>query len=334
MQRAGFNQPAAAMLSARIGQTGGHPPLNEGDARTLFAGVAGWLEATRLYAATVGLDERRTCPDCDDILAGDAHDCPETAQPDAPLLSWTSQAVARLRRPSWIIFVHGMNTRGPWQEELGWQLSLLGGTPAPVRIHKYGQIRIGAISRRRLRTLADQLHERIQELQSEIVAATGRTDPPDILAHSLGTWLVGHALRRNPDLQLGRVILTGSILQPTFEWDDLIEQGRVQAVLNHRADRDAWVPLAQYAIPDSGPSGRVAFSAQRVIEIRQPGWAHSDYFTHVNDGEKRTNLTSSLHDIWGPALTWPAANAALLTDAGTCGIWRPSPLSRAHRKVR
>jgi serine/threonine-protein kinase len=56
---------------------------------------------------------------------------------------------------------------------------------------------------------------------------------PDIIAHSFGTWLVGHALESNPDIQVGRVVLTGSILRPDFNWKEHMPSGQVEAVLNH-----------------------------------------------------------------------------------------------------
>jgi hypothetical protein len=83
---------------------------------------------------------------------------------------------------------------------------------------------------------------------------------PDVIAHSFGTWMLGHALASTDpevaDLAVGRVVLLGSILRPNFPWAEIIARGRAEAVLNHYGTADSWAGIGGYVIYDAGPSGR------------------------------------------------------------------------------
>jgi len=128
-------------------------------------------------------------------------------------------------------------------------------------------------------------------------AGSGFGRIPDVIAHSFGTWLLGHALTRNPNLKVGRVILTGCILRPDFDWAALISRGQVQAVLCHVASRDGWASVAHYIIPDSGPSGVRGFNDRTNIghAVLKDG-AHSDFFLDEQ-------MPKLFHDVWQPFLT-------------------------------
>ena len=90
-------------------------------------------------------------------------------------------------------------------------------TFVPVAIYKYGIVRPGAVCRRCLRRLEERVIERTHRLEGD-TAAGGFEGSPDVIAHSLGTWLIGHALQRDPKLKIGCLVLTGCILRPDFDW--------------------------------------------------------------------------------------------------------------------
>src|SRR5579863_4112407 len=138
----------------------------------------------------------------------------------------------RTRDVAWVLALHGMNTRGAWQEEFNWRVSTAYGRSVPVAIYKYGLVRPGAIWRPSLDRKVNKLIAKIQVLAGD-AGGNGFAGRPDIVAHSLGTWLIGHALQQYPSLKVGRVILTGSILRPDFDWGKLLVRGQVEAVLNH-----------------------------------------------------------------------------------------------------
>lgn len=207
---------------------------------------------------------------------------------------------ARRRDVSWVLTVHGMNTRAVWQEELSWRAATTYRRSVPVYAFRYGRVEVGVLLRWRQRQLADRLATTIRRLASEPQGS--RLGPrPDIICHSFGNWLVGHALLRHPDLQVGRIVLVASILRPDFDWEALRERGQVEAVLNHRAGRDWAVPLATYFIPDAGPSGRRGFDPNvPVVDRVDASLGHSNFF----DADE---LPRQFADAWQPFLRTPLA---------------------------
>ena len=203
---------------------------------------------------------------------------------------------SRTRDIIWMLTLHGMNTRGAWQEDLNWLVSKTYGRMVPVAIYKYGILRPGAVLKFRQRALTRGLIARIRRLSGETKAA-GFGGMPDVIAHSFGTWLLGHALRTDDTLQVGRVILTGCILRPDFNWNELIQRGQVQEVLCHVATKDFWARIAHYFIPDSGPSGWRGFNdREHIRHAVLAGRGHSDFF-------RETLMPGIFDKVWQPFLT-------------------------------
>lgn len=226
------------------------------------------------------------------------------------------QSGRRRRDVRWVLVLHGMNTRGAWQEELNWLVSRTYGRSVPTAIYKYGVVRPGAILGFRLRALTRQLTARIVRLCGQ-TEKTGFGGIPDVIAHSLGTWLLGHALQKNPTLRVGRIILTGSILRPDFDWTALIAKGQVEAVLCHYGTKDFWARIAHYVIPDSGPSGRRGFNDRiGVVHFKSAGVHHSDFFL-----EER--MPVFYRDVWQSFLTSPVPGS-VQKDEQPAKPWRPA----------
>ena len=203
--------------------------------------------------------------------------------------------IAPVPRPvDWVLTLHGMNTRGVWQENLNWLVSLTYGRMVPVRVYKYGMVRLGVLFRRSQRKLRDEVSERLRSFSTQAELAGYRPEP-DVIAHSFGTWLLGRALEADKTLKVGRVILTGCILPPCFCWQTLIDRGQVEAVLNHYGTADLPVAITRYFIPDSGPAGRRGFDAQGAINVEAPGFGHSTFFDE--------ELDQVFEKVWRPFLT-------------------------------
>jgi hypothetical protein len=227
--------------------------------------------------------------------------------------------VPRARDIIWVLALHGMNTRGAWQEDFNWLVSRSYGRMVPVAIYKYGMVRPGAVLKFRQRALTRELNARIRRLMGETRTA-GFGEIPDVIAHSFGTWLLGHALRSDPTLKVGRVILAGCILRPDFDWGSLIRQGQVEEVLCHVATKDFWARIAHYIIPDSGPSGRQGFNDRLGIAhaVLSEGH-HSDFFTP-------TLMPDLFAQVWQPFLTGAEAKGAAfgkLVETGWKQTWWP-----------
>jgi hypothetical protein len=264
-----------------------------------------------------------SCPNCKAVLSDDearSEVCSECHQQHAEhggvKAGYTFAYHAdRTRDVTWVLALHGMNTRGEWQEEFNWRVSRAYSRSVPVAIYKYGLVRPGAIWRPSLRLKAERLIAKIQALQGDS-EENGFAGPPDVIAHSLGTWLIGHALQWNPSLRLGRIILIGSILRPDFDWASLLARGQVEAVLNHHGTRDFWAGVAHFVIPDSGPSGRHGFNCETdITQVPAEGFGHSDFFLPEN-------LTRVFKTVWQPFLT-----GQIDIEAATAGAsiqWRPT----------
>lgn len=322
----------------------GDLPPPEHDALGVLDRVAddGWLER----------QVRRRCPNCSHQLteaeaAGTT--CPECGA------AWVDHGgvveervyvrhLAPARSVDWVIALHGMNTRGAWQESFSWHVATTWGRSVPVAIYKYGIVIAGVIMAWRRHTLKRNLRAKIAALRDQ-ARARGYTGNPDVIAHSFGTWLLGHLLEAELDrgeqerLRFGRVILTGCVLRPDFDWGRIRAAGLVEDVLNHYGTGDRVVPWAHLTITDSGPSGRRGFDGDQVANVKAAGYGHSDLFAVercVVDGVSHRpcrgaagdvrHLEHSYHRYWHPFLTLPRKELHRLPDLEDPATpWRALP---------
>ncbi len=212
-----------------------------------------------------------TCPVCEFDLEG------EGLAPDIEVFFRLEGDNSRDIR--WMIVIHGMNSRAPWQEEFSWQMANRLKYSAPILIYKYGWATVDVLATFLQRHQAIKLGNRIR-IAIEQARESGRHDRPDIIAHSFGTRLFSMILEDPAfeGLSFGRVITAGSIVRPDFDWTSLIKGSRVEAVLNHVAEKDGAVPFAQFAIPGTGPGGRKGYRSSIVLNVKVNRWGHSDFF--------------------------------------------------------
>jgi hypothetical protein len=267
-----------AIFAERLAQMGVHV-----DAGALLRAAAesGMLAVKHAYRCPVAMCRRlidqsaianQQCPHC-------GTDYRETG--DEPIQDEIFVVHGELSRlMPWLICVHGMNTRGEWQEEFSWRIANRFKYHAPVFIYKYGTLRFSVLVRWRHRMQMRKLAGRVRAAM-EYAAAHGISDPPDVVVHSFGSQLFRLLLESDEckDLNFGRVIVVGGIIRPDFDWSSLIDSGRVQAVLCHCGGRDVPVRLAQVFIPGAGPSGRHGFTDSSVFNVMDIKSRHSDAFS-------------------------------------------------------
>jgi hypothetical protein len=305
------------------------PPI--ATAETLLETVAadGWLSPQqRLYCPLCEhpLDDREAlnpvCPNCDAVFGEHGGVAAETVY---------VRHLPSVRTVDWVVAIHGMNTRGEWQEEFTWHFATTWGRSVPVAIYKYGTLRAGVLSPRHRQQLREQLRAKLLVLQAG-ARAHGFLGNPDVVAHSFGTWLLGHLLESELDrdpgerLSFGRLILLGSILPRDFDWVELQQAGVVEDVLNHCASEDKIVGLARFGIAGSGPSGRVGFTGEGAINVLSAGCRHSDLLsidTCASDGRccECTGAAMEAHALehfyaryWRPFLTLPKTELRSLSN--------------------
>lgn len=255
----------------------------------------------------IQIASRRRCPHCANLLQPDSseHLCNSTEdivdKSDLMIENYFHLLGPQNRDIKWAIVIHGMNTRGNWQESLIWKLSNLYKFSIPVFVYKYGLVQIGAaipfLQKKMVKNFADQYRRISSKCNSD------KSDyRPDVIAHSFGTWIIANALKLNPDITIGRLILLGCIVEPDYNWIELLDKGQVQAILNHVAGKDKPVDVSQFFIPDSGPSGKLGFTSkdQRINNIVSPEFGHNGYFK--ND---RMTKFLSRDGVWGRFLSRP-----------------------------
>jgi hypothetical protein len=296
------------------------------EAQMDVAGAKALLDDVAAQGA-IGTDPRIYCPAPTHHLLSpteaDSGVCPQCNQGFGDLggepeqETWYIRNASPTRDVRWMLALHGMNTLGPWQEEFNWLVARTHGRSIPLAIYKYGVIRPGAVLRWRLKGLEAELRRKIRQLSSDTEQA-GFGGVPDVIAHSLGTRLLGLALLNDSQLRVGRVVLTGCILRPDFNWSPLLARGQVEAVLCHSGTKDFWARIAHYIIPDAGPAGRRGFNDRKnVAHAVLAGGAHSDFFL-------QGQMSSLFLEVWQPFLTKPIGEF-VGTDVGLkAPPWRPA----------
>lgn len=89
------------------------------------------------------------------------------------------------------------------------------------------------------------------------------------VGHSNGTYLAARALRDYPAARFGRIVFAGSVVRRNYDWQTLIDAGRVDKVLNYVATAD-WVvavfgkALQPMRVFDIGSAGHEGFKDSRV----------------------------------------------------------------------
>lgn len=317
------------------------PPKNTAVALLDQVAADGWFDKEtrrRCPACETALDEAQAtlpvCPHCDEAYA---------ERGGVATTRVYVRSLAPTRDVDWVVAIHGMNTTGAWQEAFSWHLATTWGRSVPVAVYKYGIVVAGVIMAWRRRALQADLRDKLAALRDE-ARAQGFEGRPDVIAHSFGTWLLGHILQAEISrpagdrLTFGRLILTGCILRPDFDWKRLKDEGLVEDVLNHYGTSDLVVPWAHFTIVDSGPSGRRGFDGDQVVNVRAEGFGHSDLFsiekpaatTSITssraDSVSGRQLHSSYHRYWRPFLTLPREELRTLPDCrNPRDPWRPLP---------
>lgn len=249
------------------------------------------------------------------------HECDLSRSPTfTEIALFFSRAKTPSRDIAALFLVHGMATAGGWQQDLSWTVQLAYGYSVPVFIFKFGWDVLSPLTRRSQRRRTRQLAEAVRRAQHDL-RIHGFSERCDVVCHSFGTILIASLLADQAfrDIAVGRIVLTGSIVNRDYDWDRLLAEGRVEAVLNHRAGRDRWVKLAPWFFPNTGPSGVCGFRTRQVEDFLSAGFRHSDYFSNANFSEV-------FQTRWAPFLT----RAATPAERPLAAISAHSPIAHKY----
>lgn len=96
---------------------------------------------------------------------------------------------------------------------------------------------------------------------------------PSVIAHSMGTLLLGDFLQRYREARFGRIVLVGSVMDSRYDWESvaLASPPSVEAVRNEVSQEDGVVSRVQLArrfIAGLGDSGISGFRPSRAVHPR------------------------------------------------------------------
>jgi hypothetical protein len=178
-----------------------------------------------------------------------------------------------------VLSIHGIRTRGEWQKIFA---SVVGGSRTKNDSFDFGRYGL-------LRFLTppfnDRLVDNFYEWISTVLASNRdiidleRYDKkPSIIAHSLGSWVLGYAMLKHEDLCFDKIILAGSILPQHFDWELLFSRNQVSRVRNECGKLDPWPGLAKRLVKGAGTGGVEGFDcfAPALENIYFQRFAHSD----------------------------------------------------------
>lgn len=155
----------------------------------------------------------------------------------------------------------------------------------------------------------------LREFKAQLDAQIPMGVPAHLIAHSYGTFLTGHALKKFPSLRVDRIVLVGCVLPRRFGWQKVLTSNprAFKQLRNEIAGRD-WIPrLAEFGrfllLPGFGSAGIFGFSESNgsihtvqdpngtcafcsgpdesaiVHNVVFPEYEHSDHFVGVGHAE-------------------------------------------------
>lgn len=218
-----------------------------------------------------------TAPTPQPTLPNPATTAPVPAATDTARVTDAATAVTQ-SRPTIVISLHGIRTRGKWQKDLTTELQRGGFGYEPLDFGFFRAIQLlwpGA-RQKRIAWFRDEYTRIVRENRDSSVS---------VIAHSFGTYLVARALDLFPEIVLDQVVLCGSIVRPDFEWSRLVAACQVRRVLNDYGRLDFWAGIVGWVVEDAGSSGTTGFkdvAGGAVIQREHAEFRHSDYFYKLN----------------------------------------------------
>lgn len=187
-----------------------------------------------------------------------------------------------VKRKHVVVLVHGIRTRAPWFEKVASVLRESAGVR--VVLVRFGYFDLFQFLLPPLRRMP------ITKLRKELTSALHNTnvEKVSVIAHSFGTYAVYRVLEEEPQIVLHRLILCGSIIPRSANWNRFIGRQLDSRPLNDCGTKDVWPVIAESATWEYGASGTYGFGTEGAHDRFFP-FSHSDFF---ND--------EVLHDYWLP----------------------------------
>src|SRR6266481_5598890 len=195
-----------------------------------------------------------------------------------PVIALRVEGVEPSKKPSHaVILIHGIRTQGEWQQRVKGILEDPDTTVIPTRFEFFDLVSfllpMNALRMRPVNRILRQIR---------VVNSWDHISKLTLVCHSFGTWIAAKILEQHPDLWFHRLVLCGSVIPDSFEWDryagQLGEVGSPGHVVNECGMNDILPVLAASITWGYGSSGRFGFGHALVTDrFHQVG--HSGYFS-------------------------------------------------------
>lgn len=271
-----------------------------------------------------------------DTALGDRSVNPGDLEPRGPNLAVTD-----------VVFViHGIRDEGFWTNKIARHISALArenGRECATETSSYGYFAMLPFlfrwkRRARVEWLMDQYTEDLALYPNADFSFVG---------HSNGTYMLAKALQEYPACHFRNVVFAGSVVKTTFDWQRLVKEGRVQAVLNFVATTDCVVAVFPKLfellhLQDLGSAGHDGFAVVPGYEVRYAvGWhdaalkedfwdAIARFVVHSDPGNmppglirnRRSRFSTLLG--WSSPLLWLVGISVVLAGAFYIGLCLPT----------
>jgi len=137
---------------------------------------------------------------------------------------------------------------------------------------------------------------------------------PHVIAHSFGTYLTGRLLREVDAAKVSRVVLAGCVMPRFFDWTNLLEQKKIEAIRNDYSPNDWVAGFAGFAgliHEDLGPAGKYGFGGASVHHLANPN--------HICEKCQEGSI-ALVHDVRCENI---AHSGAFVSRAHTAAYWLP-----------
>ncbi|MBA6254740.1 MULTISPECIES: hypothetical protein [unclassified Colwellia] len=188
------------------------------------------------------------------------------------------QEMVKVATKKIIYSVHGIETNGEWQKELSKNLNLDSDEYIHIS-HEYNFFPVLSFLIPPLRWLEVRRFKKELEFMAEKHPGCCIS----LIGHSFGTYLIAKSLNnisQSSTPYFDRIILCGSVLKASYDWDEIIRRHNIKSILNDCALNDGPLVMSQAVAVGLGMAGRVGFKRKhgQLIENRFFTGGHSDFF--------------------------------------------------------
>jgi hypothetical protein len=256
--------------------------LNEGD----FEGAVATLRAMEVRAGQDNTQSVLMSAVCNRLkrrIDSEAHSLEEIGVSRARLIAQFLEAISAIERAGELsdprnriqhvlLLIHGIRTHADWFETVTRVFAAESSCEVvPIRFHYFDFIKF--ISPFGRGAPIKEIKKQLQNARAKYPSAK-----ISVIAHSFGTYALMHAIRNNRNIEIFRIILCGSVVPETWDFEDyFITRGESTDIVNDCGVRDVLPVLARCCSWGYGASGTFGKAGIGVRDRKFP-YSHSDFF--------------------------------------------------------